>query len=165
MISQKDLKSKLIYDAESGVFKWKIKPCRNVFSGDVAGMIGSNGYRKIGINGRVYSAHRLAFLYMNGILPSNEVDHIDHNRDNNSWQNLREATRQANSMNLSVQKRSVSGHPGVTWSKRAKKWIVRPKKNGRKVYLGYYSDLENAINVCKEWHNSSGFHANHGSIA
>lgn len=105
-ITQEYLKDLLHYDPATGVFKWivprgrgrvKIKP------GDVAGSSDGRGYAVIGIDGKLYRAHRLAFLYMTGSFPKHEVDHKDCDRSNNKWENLREATRSQNLANRGAQ--------------------------------------------------------------
>jgi hypothetical protein len=87
----------------------------------VAGCLQHNGYRHIGVLGKVYSAHRLAFLYMTGKFPLDEVDHKNHERSDNRWSNLREVTRLENSRNRSMHLNNKSGFSGVCWKKRVSK--------------------------------------------
>ena len=91
------LKEIRIYDPLTGVFyinsKYK----------SVCGCINKvNGYIQLNINHRTYLAHRLAFLYMTGAWPEQEVDHINRIRNDNRWENLRDidkGTNQRNSTN------------------------------------------------------------------
>jgi hypothetical protein len=85
------LRALLSYDPVSGVLVGLIKPSQPVRAGAVAGGI-NHGYRRIKIGRRIYGAHRLAWLYMTGEWPCNEIDHINCDRADNRWCNLREAT-------------------------------------------------------------------------
>src|SRR5215472_18173593 len=98
----------LIYDLNTGLFWWRF-PRRKVKMDCPAGSIQS-GRRQIGIDGRVYRASRLAFLYMHGEWPLYTVDHIDSNPMNDTWENLRLATHQENCRNkASYNKLKVKG--------------------------------------------------------
>ena len=85
-----------------------------------AGTINRNGYRIITIYGRKYQSGRLAWLYMKGEWPENEIDHCNRNRTDDRWKNLRLATTQQNLRNRIVNKKS--GLP---------KWVRRGVKDGR----------------------------------
>lgn len=100
MLTQEELKQKLIYDPETGIFTWIPRP-RSFRRNYVAGGQMLNGYITIGV-GKPYLAHRLAFLYMTGQFPTNQVDHINRIRNDNRWCNLRDATSSENSFNKSV---------------------------------------------------------------
>jgi hypothetical protein len=165
MLTQEQLKEVLDYNPDTGVFIWKIRPCRNVFAGDVAGRVDNNGYRRIGIDKHVYAAHRLACLYMMGEMPEYEIDHENHDRDCNVWLNLQPATRAINAKNRSLNANNKSGCSGVIWSVRTNKWIVRFKHKGKSVYLGYHADLDLAIKICRSEYLRLGFHENHGVAA
>lgn len=101
MLTQQLLKQNLMYDPDSGIFTWVIRPAHCIRIGDVAGYKNPEGYVKIGILGKIYSAHHLAFLYMNGSVPDGIVDHINRVRYDNRWVNLRVVTAKENSTNTS----------------------------------------------------------------
>lgn len=132
------IKNILDYNPETGIFTRKI--------------VGSEekGYLKISINGKKYLAHRLAWLMVHGSWPKDQIDHIDRNGMNNKISNLREATPQQNAGNKGLQKNNKSGHRGVHWNTRERKWEARIIVNGKQISLGAYKNKEDAIKKRKE---------------
>lgn len=137
MISQEKLRSVLAYCPETGLFT-RIK------DGRIAGSTRNDGYIAICIDYAFNNAHRLAFLYMTGEMPNGEVDHINGNRSDNRWANLRECSREQNRMNLKVYKNSATGVPGVSWHKHMGKWHARIGSGGKRISLGYFASIEEA---------------------
>lgn len=132
---------KELFDYRDGELYWKVaRGCVKI--GDRAGTDLKGGYRGIRINGKLYKAHRLIFLYHHGYLPK-FLDHIDRNPSNNNISNLRDATMSQNGMNRKKVK-SHNGKPttskfkGVYWNKRREKWQVRIQINGKRKHFGYY---------------------------
>jgi hypothetical protein len=160
-ITQSRLKQLLHYDPHTGVFTWKVRPSNCIRVGDVAGR-NCNGYVRIQINSVRHYAHRLAFLYMLGKVPD-EVDHINHTRDDNRWCNLRAATSSVNSKNQSMNKTNTSGITGVGWSAQCNKWHAQIKINGKSINLGRFHDLNKAKAARRQAESDHGFHANHGA--
>ena len=112
MITQAEVKDRLHYEPETGIFTW-LKVGRNRSEhGKEAGYLDLGGYRIIRILGTNYWAHRLAFLYILGSIPE-EVDHINRTKDDNRWSNLRPATRSSNTCNVVVRRDSSSGIKGL----------------------------------------------------
>ena len=94
-LTQEYLRELLHYEPDDGTFKWKVsKGTKKV--GDVAGSIGKYGCRRIRIDGEDYSVHTLAFLYMSGEFPIKHCNHLNHNRLDNRWVNLRKASQKEN---------------------------------------------------------------------
>lgn len=142
-------KALLRYDPASGAFIWQVeRTCRGgrVMPGDIAGTP-KDGYIQIKVLGRQWRAHRLAWLYMTGALPPAgfEIDHINGQRSDNRWANLRQVTRSQNNYNLGVSKRNVSGTKGVSWVAARNKWLARLKVEGRVVHLGEFDLLSDAV--------------------
>ena len=142
-ISQEFLKTLLEYDPETGIFTW-ISGNKGHEIGDIAGTVldqgGKTKYLVIHIDGDLYRAHRLAFLYMIGEIP-NLVDHVDRNGLNNKWANLRYADKRKNSVNVGVRTDNVSGFKGVSCrsdGKRNKKWRAVVIENGRQRIVGSF---------------------------
>ena len=164
-MTQRELKDILHYDPDTGVFRWRISPRYGIKPGDEAGYIQADGYRKIVIGRKWYQAHRLVFLYMEGYLPENQVDHINRNRADNRWRNLREAAQVCQSQNRSLNKNNSSGYKGVSFHKKTGKWSAYIKLDYKHKYLGLFtSAVEAAIRrlcyeyECKDWHCDEGWY-------
>lgn len=145
MITQERLKELLHYEEATGVFTWKVARRGEVKCGVEAGCIYSNGYRVIKIAGKRYGAHRLAWLYVHGAFPTDEIDHINHIKDDNSIVNLREATRKQNAENIP----SKSAHRGVSFDHKRKKFVASIYTNGKSIMLGRFYDLADAVAAYK----------------
>ena len=141
MITQELLKEFLHYDPETGIFTW-LKTVSRSCIGQIAGTIVPKGYRRIGLNKKPYAAHRLAFFYMIGSFPPDQIDHINGIKDDNRWVNLREATCYQNMHNQGKQIINKSGYKGVFWHKRDKKWHAKINHMNRKIYLGGFDTPE-----------------------
>ena len=144
------LKELLNYDPDTGVFSWKSKrPGRPNASGNLVAGSFTSGYREIQINGVRYRAHRLAWLWMTGSLPSVFIDHINGNKADNRFCNLREATKTQNARNEGLRKSNTTGVKGVCWSKKERKFVVHLKYGGRKNRIGCFSTLQEASEASK----------------
>lgn len=114
-----------------------------------------------GLESRKYKAHRLAWLYMTGEFPLLEIDHIDGNRANNKFDNLREVSRSINQRNRELQSNSPSGVLGVTWNKQLFKWQVHFKSK----YVKQFDSFWDAVALRKKLEVEDGtFEENHSSI-
>ena len=144
-LSQSRLKELLDYDPETGIFTWRITRGRYARTGGMAGSPNGRGYLRITIDRRKFFAHRLAFLYMIGSFPPADADHINGVRDDNRWDNLREATRTDNVRNLGgARSDNTFGFLGVSWDKNKLKWQARIVVVKKHIHLGYYSSGEEA---------------------
>jgi len=140
---QHELQRILKYDPVTGIFTWAAKTSRKVVVGSVAGGKNLAGYTVIGIGGRTYYAHRLAFVYMTGSTP-HQIDHKDGERGNNAWANLRPATHQQNILNAKLASSNTSGFKGVSWHKAAGKWSAYIILDDKKKHLGLFDAAEDA---------------------
>ena len=138
MITRDLLVSILNYDRETGIFirKSTKKP---------TGWTKKTGYIQIRINNRLYQAHRLAFLYMEGYFPEGQVDHKDRVRNNNKWDNLREASQQCQSRNCSLSNRNTSNVKGVCWKNGESKCRVGITVDQKNFCLGRFDDFVEAV--------------------
>jgi len=157
-LTQAYLKEALHYDTETGIFTWLTRPvshfknshecnnCNSRLANTKAGSVNKDdGYLRIKLKPKLYFAHRLAFLYMEGYLPENDVDHIDRNRANNKWSNLREVSTRCNLQNCNLSKNNTYGVNGITWHKRADKWMSQIMINSKSKYLGLFDDFDEAV--------------------
>lgn len=131
MLTRDELMAALDYDPDTGLF---------TRGGKLAGRLNSGGYRQIMVRGRRYVASRLAWLWMTGGWPENQVDHRDGDRDNNRWHNLRAATNAQNQQNRARNKNNTHGVAGVHYRKDSNRWAATV---GRK-HIGYAATLEEA---------------------
>jgi hypothetical protein len=146
MLTLERLKEILKYDQSNGLWTWLVVSHDNgIDIGDIAGNIDQIlGYVIIKIDGQKYRAHRLAWFYMTGKWPS-KIDHIDRNGFNNVWSNLRVATTSQNAANRTKNSRNKSGYKGVSWDKKRNRWAVQICINNKRIHLGRYIDLNEAI--------------------
>lgn len=161
-LNQGLLKENLSYDLETGVFTRRISNTNFVKVGSVAGWVRRDGYIEIKVNGRPYLAHRLAWLYMTGSWPADEIDHIDGNPGNNRFHNLRSVDHKENGRNQKMPCNNTSGIVGIHWFKPRQKWQARITLDGKRIYLGYFDSLEEATKVRKQAEIKYDFHENHG---
>lgn len=147
------LRRLLRYDPLSGRFAWA-EPRQGLGLGRAVGHLDRKGYVRIKVDGVAYLAHRLAFLYMAGQWPTEQVDHIDGDRANNRWVNLREATNSQNQCNRPRRRTNKSGFKGVhkrRYGYRAEIW-----GNGRLINLGSFASAEAAhrayVAAAKQYH-------------
>jgi hypothetical protein len=98
-LTQARLKQLLDYDPETGVFTWRVNRGGAAKAGTRAGCPTPFYYRVIRIGGRSRREHSLAWLYVHGHWPADELDHINRVRDDNRIANLREVTHAENMQN------------------------------------------------------------------
>ncbi len=154
-MTQKRLKGLVYYDSETGIF----------FSRRSRKALGSPkaaGYLTVQLGVRHYSLHRLAWLYMTGEFPKEVVDHIDHNKRNNTWTNLREATQVDNCKNQQLAKSNTSGFTGVRWNDTRNKWTAAIKVERKNIHLGVFNSFEDAVVARMAANEKYKFHENHG---
>jgi len=139
-LTQDRLKELLEYNPGTGIFIRKKTVSSNGRLGMVAGYGHPSGYIFIKFDKKAYPAHRLAFLFMTGHFPCNEVDHKNNNKKDNSWSNLRECSRSQNQAHNPKQRNNTSGFKGVSWEKSANKWRTQITFNGKRIHLGLFID-------------------------
>jgi hypothetical protein len=181
-MKSRDLPSKevldqvLKYDPDTGKLYWRPRPVtmftmgtseqrprsadhacnqwNSRWAGKPATSLKKDGYRYVHFNYRTESAHRVAYKIMTG-LDALEIDHIDGNRSNNKWTNLKNGTRTDNLHNLRLKSNNKSGCHGVSFSKRQQKWTAS-------ITIGTFDSKEEAIAARKRAEKLFGFHPNHG---
>lgn len=148
-LTQDKLKERLIYIPETGEWFWKNGPRK----GKRAGSIKQHGYRAIDLDSKRYYSARLAFLYMTGSFPKYTTDHIDRNRSNDKWSNLRDATRTEQMFNQNKRKcrnpRNKNLPKGVMRNGSGY-MVMLTIENKKRRYFGTFRTLEEASIVAEE---------------
>jgi len=148
-MNQQALKRLVSYDPETGVFAWETAKGGKAI-GSPAGSLSEHGYIRLGLDGRRYMAHRMAWLYMTGCEPDGEIDHIDGDRSNNKWSNLRVATRRQQTHNAvwpnQLGMRGIREYKPGKFQARISFFDARNGKSVQKS-LGYYPTAEEANEV------------------
>ena len=142
MITAEELREQLDYDPETGVFTRRVTMSNRIKIGDVAGSLSDEGYLKFRVNNKRYFAHRLAWLYVHGVWPCAQIDHINGDRDDNRIANLREATCVENSRNSKKRRGGRCRLKGVYIQKH--RFGAQIRVQGKNIYLGYYDTEEEA---------------------
>jgi len=145
-MTQERLRELIFYDPDTGIITWN-KGRQGVRNDGIAGSHHPDGYIKICIDKKIYLSHRLAFLYMEGYMPENQVDHINRIKDDNRWQNLREVSRSCNARNTGICSNNTSGVTGVYWYKALNNWHAQITVPGSKKHLGYFESFDDAVAV------------------
>lgn len=157
--------NRLDYDPDTGLFTWLVSPAVRVKPGDRAGSQHSKGYWHIRIRGRLTYAHHLAWNTMHPddiLMPGEEIDHINHIRDDNRAVNLVKKKHLANGRNKSKAVNNTSGATGVYWIKKLQKWRSAIRVDDILMHLGTFDSFEAALASRKEAEIKHGFHENHG---
>lgn len=83
------LRDDLFYDDQTGEFVWNTTRM-NVRPGERAGRVRKDGAYQIGYDGKRYYAGRLAYLLMKGKWPEGTIYHVNGDRTDFRWANLKE---------------------------------------------------------------------------
>lgn len=130
----------LAFDASTGCFRWLKGINSRAPVGSIAGRKSKSGYVEIGLCGKKYGAHRLAFYFTHGRWPEGEVDHINGDKSDNRPCNLRDASRSQNMANTGLRRDNTSGHRGVSFDARRQRWRAIIQRR----HLGYFHTYEGA---------------------
>lgn len=145
-----------IYNKVTGSLVWKVRPLHhfknahgmNTFNSKYSGKkITSqvNGrYFVVRLAGRHYLSHRVIWKMMTGLDPAMNIDHIDTNKKNNSWSNLRLATKQENAFNQGASPRNKTGFKGVSYDSTRDAFYACIQIEGKTKSLGRFSTPEQA---------------------
>jgi len=165
-ITQKQLKEILEYNPDTGLFTWIRQTSSRVKIGSTAGceVTFSYGGKYINIKalGRLYLAHRLAWFYVHGNWPKDQIDHINGHGTDNRIINLRDVTQYQNMRNMRLPSNNTSGHIGVSWITEKKKWTAQLHIKGKHIHLGYFDDINDAVIARKKAADEYGFSERHG---
>ena len=160
-VSYERLVEVLDYNPDTGAFMRKISTGPKAIVGEQAGSIDNQGYVRIGVDGVVYPAHRLAWLYSFKEWPIHNIDHINQLRHDNRIVNLRDVPQSENMKNTAKNINNKSGVLGVHCRKNGK-WRASIRGGGRLVYLGTHADFNAAVITRKVAEFAYNYHENHG---
>ena len=135
------------YDLQSGLATWIKSPARNIKIDSPVGTV-YRGYLVARFQGKSYPLHRLCWLLATNQDPGDlMIDHVDGNKLNNAFSNLRLCSNSQNGMNRGATKVNKLGIKGVCWDAKACKYKAHIQIDGKKKHIGYYTDLESAVNA------------------
>jgi hypothetical protein len=143
VITQERLRELLDYDSSTGLFTWR-QSRGGWGAGRVAGNLQWDGYVRIGLDGCQFPAHQLAWLWVHGSWPSQQLDHVNRDRSDNRITNLRESSQSQNLANTTLRYNNTSGYKGVSKVRASGKWLATIKVMGKSKYLGTYETPEEA---------------------
>ena len=142
---------------KNGTLVWKIDLPKRKRRGKVAGYQNGLGYTILYVDGTLYLAHRIIWMWHKGYLPEHGIDHINRNRSDNRIENLREVSQSCNSRNTGNNTNNTSGVKGVQWHKPTRMWCARIKTLYKDKHLGYYHEFDEAVlarlaaEQCLDW--------------
>lgn len=159
MLTHDRLKELVHYCPTSGRFT-RLQCLQKSLLGKEAGWI-YNGYIYLRVDSKTYKAHRLAHFYMTGNWPAGCIDHINGDRADNRWTNIRVVSYRENAENQPLYRNNTSGVSGVKYKKSANRWEVYIGNTPRH-YIGSSKDWFDAVCMRKSAESSMGYHQNHG---
>lgn len=146
MLTAEYLRSILEYDPPTGGWTWLVTKSNRAPVGSPAGSLRERGDITIRIDGKEHKAHRLAWLYMTGEWPPDQIDHRDLDRSHNRWDNLRLADNSQNNANRPGKVGTKTGVKNVSHypEKNQNPYVAWGQRNQRRIYVGAYPTLDDA---------------------
>lgn len=143
-LTQKRLIELFDYNSNTGIFTCKVRTGGTSRIGGVAGGVNARGYVEMRVDGRTMKAHRLAWLYVYGELPTFLIDHINGQKSDNRICNLRHVLPDVNQQNQRAAKgNNKSGLLGVSIRKKGG-FEAGIRVGGKRHYLGLHWTAESA---------------------
>lgn len=168
-------KSRVSYDPNLGILTWlpiegdhaRAKTFNAKYAGKECKNLDNKGYifLVVNLNGFKFNvlAHRLAWFITNGEIPDGEIDHINGIRNDNRLANLRCVSRSVNMRNARMPSNNKSGFIGVSYVKQTGKWRAKATGDGKRIHLGYFTSIDEAAAVVKEFRSANGYTDRHGA--
>lgn len=146
VITAQELQQIVEYFPESGIFLWKVTKGNYVKAGKEFGSWDLYGYKTVRINRKSYKLHRLAWLYVYGKMPENDIDHINGIRHDNRISNLRDVTRRTNLENQTILKRQKKHTTliGAYFDVRKNTYYSRISIKNKSIHLGTFKTEQQA---------------------
>lgn len=172
------LRQLLAYDPETGRLRWRERSddffstgYRNarawnaLHAGSPAlDKVDQYGYRGGMVLGVRVSAHRAIWAIVTNRWPAHQIDHVNGDRADNRFANLRDVTNEMNARNKKRHRFNSSGHNGVSWDKGCQKWRVHIGLGGKIKYIGVYPRIEDAVAARAAAECGHGFTGRHGAV-
>ena len=169
-----EVESLFYADFEKGLLFWKPRPIE-MFSTKRSHSIWNvrfankqalnakhkDGYKHGRIFGKAFLAHRILFALKYSYWPE-YIDHINGIRTDNRIDNLRSVNMQQNACNSKISTKNTSGHVGVAWNTRDRRWTAYINANNKRKALGNFVNFEDAVLCRKSAQEQFGYHTNHG---
>jgi len=166
MITAEEARKFLCYDASTGWLTWRTTRGSRAIAGQRTGSVKRSRGRiscvELMLCGRFYKAHRLIVLMMTGEWPNGVVDHINGDPLDNRYENIRVVAECENHKNTRLPRRNQSGFIGVRWNKASRKYVANISVNGKKLHLGLFNCIEEAVGARRLAEVQYGYHPNHG---
>jgi len=161
------LRELLDYDPETGILTWLERAegpawWNTRFAGKPAGCVGGDGYLNVQVDGRCYRAHRVAWAIHNGRWPDGEIDHVSGEKLDNRAANLRDVPHRVNARNQKMRVTNRSGYTGVSWHKATGRWQALIRINGKKLHLGLFDNIADAVAARRAADRQHGYTDRHG---
>jgi HNH endonuclease/AP2 domain len=137
------------YNKSTGILRRRITRNQHSKKGSHSTAVDRDGYLIVGIDYKIYRAHRVIWLYVNGQWPKGDCDHINRIKTDNRIANLRDVTRSQNKQNQLVCKNNKCGIKGVYWSEKYKRWFASIGHLGEQIYIGQFKTIEEASDAYK----------------
>lgn len=162
------------YDPATGDLTWRERPVHHFVDADyqrrftaryygiAAGSRDRRGYLLISLNHRKYWVHRICWAIHTGRWPEHFIDHINGIRHDNRAENLRDVPQLINGKGAVKSKNNTSGYTGVGWRQKGNKWLAYITVRGRRIHLGLFGDLADAVAARKAACERFGFSEYHG---
>lgn len=165
MPSQKELRRLFTYEPETGRVFWKKRKSPNISEECVAGYLHKKRKRwHVKVGTKTLMLHRVIWVYQFGDIPEGMVvDHIDHDSSNNKLSNLRCVSRAENNRNMKPRK-NKTGVTGVSFDKKRQCWRVQIAFNKKRVYLGSFKKIADAVRARRCAQQAFGYHKNHATV-
>lgn len=143
-LSQSQLQDLFAYDSTTGALTYKTSPAKKIKINDKVGSLNGCKYLQVCINKKYYLVDRIIWLHQKNYIPTT-LTHINKNKLDNRIENLKEVKRSTNNPNRAINSNNSSGYRGISYHKQTNKWRVVISINKKKIYLGGFVDINDAI--------------------
>lgn len=176
-----ELRQLLRYEPDTGKLFWRerlpdsvncarestrVRICRNWnarFAGEEVRQSPTiRGHAYVAINCVKLLTHRVIWAIYHAEWPRHEIDHINGNRVDNRLCNLRDIPHQENMKNVALNRDNKSGHHGIWWDDKRGKYQAFIADKSKRIALGRFNTIEEAVAARGAAELVLGFHRNHG---